>query len=151
MSRRFYIETLGCPKNQVDSDKLIGTLLAETKLSNKGIGFLIINAYSTFDMPRMYANLIVLFALAIAANALIGRLGGRPMVHAVEPCPPVRRRKPFGEQSRRPRVVTRSTRPEHSAFTIDASQRDPGIVRRRAGGRASQFVVHGAWRRRAAA
>jgi ABC-type nitrate/sulfonate/bicarbonate transport system permease component len=55
---------------------LIGTLLAETKLSNKGIGFLIINAYSTFDMPRMYAMLIVLFALAIAVNALIGRLGG---------------------------------------------------------------------------
>jgi NitT/TauT family transport system permease protein len=55
---------------------LIGTLLAETKLSNKGIGFLIINAYSTFDMPRMYANLIVLFVLAIGANALVGRLGG---------------------------------------------------------------------------
>jgi ABC-type nitrate/sulfonate/bicarbonate transport system permease component len=55
---------------------LIGTLLAETKLSNKGIGFLIINAYSTFDMPRMYANLIMLFVLAIGANALIGRLGG---------------------------------------------------------------------------
>jgi ABC-type nitrate/sulfonate/bicarbonate transport system permease component len=55
---------------------LIGTLLAETKLSNKGIGFLIINAYSTFDMPRMYAMLIVLFALAIIVNALIGRLGG---------------------------------------------------------------------------
>jgi ABC-type nitrate/sulfonate/bicarbonate transport system permease component len=55
---------------------LIGTLLAETKMSNKGIGFLIINAYSTFDMPRMYANLIVLFALAIAINAFIGRFGG---------------------------------------------------------------------------
>jgi ABC-type nitrate/sulfonate/bicarbonate transport system, permease component len=55
---------------------LIGTLLAETKLSNQGIGFLIINAYSTFDMPRMYANLIVLFALAIGANVLVGRLGG---------------------------------------------------------------------------
>jgi ABC-type nitrate/sulfonate/bicarbonate transport system permease component len=55
---------------------LIGTLLAETKLSNKGIGFLIINAYSTFDMPRMYANLIVLFVIAIGANALVGRLGG---------------------------------------------------------------------------
>ena len=27
--RRFYVETLGCPKNQVDSDKLIGTLLAD--------------------------------------------------------------------------------------------------------------------------
>jgi len=55
---------------------LVGTLLAETKLSNKGIGFLIINAYSTFDMPRMYANLIVLFVLAIGANALVGKLGG---------------------------------------------------------------------------
>jgi ribosomal protein S12 methylthiotransferase len=29
MSARFYVETLGCPKNQVDSDKLIGTLLAD--------------------------------------------------------------------------------------------------------------------------
>jgi ABC-type nitrate/sulfonate/bicarbonate transport system permease component len=55
---------------------LIGTLLAETKLSNKGIGFLIIQAYSTFDMPRMYAMLIVLFALGFAANEAIGRLGG---------------------------------------------------------------------------
>jgi len=55
---------------------LIGALLAETKLSNKGIGFLIIQAYSIFDMPRMYAMLIVLFVLAIGANALIGRLGG---------------------------------------------------------------------------
>lgn len=27
--RRFWIETLGCPKNQVDSDKLVGTLLAD--------------------------------------------------------------------------------------------------------------------------
>jgi ribosomal protein S12 methylthiotransferase len=26
---RFYVETLGCPKNQVDSDKLVGTLLAD--------------------------------------------------------------------------------------------------------------------------
>jgi ABC-type nitrate/sulfonate/bicarbonate transport system permease component len=55
---------------------IIGTLLAETKLSNRGIGYLIIQAYSTFDMPRMYALLIVLFVLSIGANALIGRLGG---------------------------------------------------------------------------
>jgi ribosomal protein S12 methylthiotransferase len=27
--KRFYIETLGCPKNQVDSDKLVGTLVAD--------------------------------------------------------------------------------------------------------------------------
>ena len=55
---------------------LIGTLLAETKLSNKGIGFLIIQSYSVFDMPGMYAMLIVLFVLAIGANSLIGKLGG---------------------------------------------------------------------------
>lgn len=29
MARRFYVETLGCPKNEVDSEKLIGTLLAQ--------------------------------------------------------------------------------------------------------------------------
>jgi ABC-type nitrate/sulfonate/bicarbonate transport system permease component len=52
---------------------IIGTLLAETKLSNRGVGYLIIQAYSTFDMPRMYALLIVLFILAIGANAVIGR------------------------------------------------------------------------------
>jgi len=55
---------------------IIGTLLAETKLSNKGMGYLIIQAYSTFDMPRMYALLIVLFVLAVGANAQIGRAAG---------------------------------------------------------------------------
>jgi ribosomal protein S12 methylthiotransferase len=29
VAQSFYVETLGCPKNQVDSDKLIGTLLAD--------------------------------------------------------------------------------------------------------------------------
>jgi NitT/TauT family transport system permease protein len=55
---------------------IIGTLLAELRLSNRGIGFLIIQAYQLFDMPRMYAMLIVLFVLAIGVNALVGRLGG---------------------------------------------------------------------------
>jgi ABC-type nitrate/sulfonate/bicarbonate transport system permease component len=54
---------------------IIGTLLAETKLSNRGVGFLIINSYSTFNMPRMYALLIVVFVLAIGANTLVSRLG----------------------------------------------------------------------------
>jgi NitT/TauT family transport system permease protein len=54
---------------------IIGTLLAETKLSNQGVGFRIMQAYSVFDMPRMYAMLIVLFIVAIGANALIGKVG----------------------------------------------------------------------------
>jgi len=55
---------------------LIGTLLAETKLSNRGMGFLVIQAYEFFRMPEMYALLIILFVIAIGANALIGRMGG---------------------------------------------------------------------------
>jgi NitT/TauT family transport system permease protein len=53
---------------------VIGTLLAETKLSNQGLGYLIIRAYANFNMPRMYALLITVFALAIAANMLLTRL-----------------------------------------------------------------------------
>lgn len=49
---------------------IVGTLLAETKLSNKGLGFLIIQSYQRFDMPEMYAILIVVFALAALINAL---------------------------------------------------------------------------------
>ena len=51
-------------------------MLAETKLSNRGIGFLVIQAYSIFNMPQMYALLIVLFVVAIGANSVIGRFGG---------------------------------------------------------------------------
>ena len=29
MQRQFWVETLGCPKNQVDSEKLVGTLVAD--------------------------------------------------------------------------------------------------------------------------
>ena len=55
---------------------IIGVLLAETKLSNRGIGFLIIQSYRTFDMPYMYALFTVVFLLAAAVNAAIGRLDG---------------------------------------------------------------------------
>jgi ABC-type nitrate/sulfonate/bicarbonate transport system permease component len=54
---------------------IVGTLLAETKLSNRGLGYLVIQAYALFDMPKMYALVIVLFVLSIGANVLIGRLG----------------------------------------------------------------------------
>ena len=38
MAPRFYVETLGCPKNQVDSDKLVGTLLADGMVPAEGVG-----------------------------------------------------------------------------------------------------------------
>ena len=49
--------------------------MAETKISNRGIGFLVIQAYNSFDMPRLYAMLIVLFVLAIGVNTLVAHFG----------------------------------------------------------------------------
>lgn len=62
---------------------IIGTLLAETKLANQGLGYAVIQTYATFDMPRMYALLIVVFVLAVGVNAVLGRYAelhgtGRP-------------------------------------------------------------------------
>lgn len=56
---------------------MIGVLLAETKLSNQGIGFMIINAYTRFDMPQMYALLIVTIAFAAFVNAFAVRMARR--------------------------------------------------------------------------
>ena len=53
---------------------IIGVLLAETKLSNQGLGFMIIQAYTLFNMPRMYALLIIVFTLAALINASVSRL-----------------------------------------------------------------------------
>lgn len=55
---------------------VIGVLLAETKLSNKGLGFLVIQHYQRFDMPGMYALLITIFTLAVAVNGAMNRLSG---------------------------------------------------------------------------
>lgn len=52
---------------------IIGTLLAETKLANQGLGYAVIQTYVTFDMPRMYALLAVVFLCAIGVNSLLGR------------------------------------------------------------------------------
>lgn len=50
---------------------VIGVLLAETKLSNQGVGFLISESYRCFNMPEMYALLILIFILAATANSLL--------------------------------------------------------------------------------
>ena len=53
---------------------IITVLLAETKLSNQGLGYMIMQIYTRFDMPGLYAVLIVVFALAGLCNAVIGAL-----------------------------------------------------------------------------
>jgi ABC-type nitrate/sulfonate/bicarbonate transport system permease component len=56
---------------------IIGVLLAETKLSNRGLGFMVIDSYARFDMPALYALILVIFVLAVALNAGLSRLASR--------------------------------------------------------------------------
>lgn len=61
---------------------IIGCLLAEIKMSNRGLGFMVMQYYAQFRIPYMYAALLVAFAIAALGNALIARFvrlpgGGR--------------------------------------------------------------------------
>ncbi len=53
--RAFYVETLGCPKNQVDSDKLVGTLLADGMQPTDdaaGADLVVVNTCAFIDAAR---------------------------------------------------------------------------------------------------
>jgi ribosomal protein S12 methylthiotransferase len=55
VSSRFYVETLGCPKNQVDSDKLAGTLVAEGMEPTEEPGradLIVVNTCAFIDAAR---------------------------------------------------------------------------------------------------
>ncbi len=55
MVQRFYVETLGCPKNQVDSEKLIGTLLADGMVATDEPGaadLVVVNTCAFIDEAR---------------------------------------------------------------------------------------------------
>ncbi len=56
---------------------VIGVLLGEIKLSNAGIGFQTIDAYNHFRIPEMYALMLLIFTLAVLANAALGRIEAR--------------------------------------------------------------------------
>jgi ABC-type nitrate/sulfonate/bicarbonate transport system permease component len=55
----------------------IGVLLAEIKFSDRGLGHRAIQYYQFFRIAEMYAVLLASFALAVAANAAMGRLARR--------------------------------------------------------------------------
>lgn len=56
---------------------IVGTLLAEIKLSNKGLGYVVIQHYNFFKTADMYAVLIIIFVIAVAINALLDRIAVR--------------------------------------------------------------------------
>ncbi len=55
---------------------VITALLAETRLSNHGLGSMVMQIYSHFDIPSLYGLLIVVFVLAGLGNVLLGKVTG---------------------------------------------------------------------------
>lgn len=47
---------------------VVGSLLAETKLANAGLGFLVTNYYSEFRIPEMYSIILLIFVIAAVLN-----------------------------------------------------------------------------------
>jgi len=56
---------------------IIITLLSEIKISKLGMGFLTIDAYNHYQIPQMYALLLLIFIIAVGMNALLSRLTAR--------------------------------------------------------------------------
>lgn len=56
---------------------VIGVLLAETKLSNRGLGYLAIQYYNNFRTPDLYAILIIVFGMTSLMNLFFERLERR--------------------------------------------------------------------------
>src|SRR3954468_8857928 len=55
MAERFYVETLGCPKNAVDSDKVVATLLADGLVPADSPGdadLVVVNTCAFIDAAR---------------------------------------------------------------------------------------------------
>lgn len=55
----------------------VGCLVSELKLANSGLGFEAIQAYNQFQVPAMYAVILVIFALVAAGNAGLAALSRR--------------------------------------------------------------------------
>jgi ribosomal protein S12 methylthiotransferase len=72
MSRSFWIETLGCPKNQVDSDKLTGTMLADGLIpadAPERADLVVVNTCAFIDDARRESIDVI---LALADRRLAG-------------------------------------------------------------------------------
>ena len=55
VARRYWVETLGCPKNQVDSDKIVGTLVAdgyEAATSSDDADLVVVNTCAFIEDAR---------------------------------------------------------------------------------------------------
>lgn len=49
---------------------ILGVIVSELVAAEKGMGLKVMQAYAIFDLPRMYATILVLFAIAIVGNVV---------------------------------------------------------------------------------
>ncbi len=115
MAQRFYIETLGCPKNQVDSDKLVGTLLVDgmTATDDPSAADLVVVNTCAFIEEARQESIDTILALDeqrhLGAKLVVtGCLAERYGTELAEAMPEVDRVAGFGVPialSRKPRAV----------------------------------------------
>ncbi len=101
--RRFWVETLGCPKNQVDSDKLVGTMLADGMVAAdgpEGADLIVVNTCAFVEEARQ-ESVDTILALTDARRAgaelvVTGCLAERYGAELAEALPEVDRVAGFG-------------------------------------------------------
>ncbi len=103
MPRQFWVETLGCPKNQVDSDKLTGTLLADGMVaadSPAEADVVVVNTCAFIEAARQ-ESIDVILALDGARKqgaelVVTGCMAERYGSELAEAMPEISRVAPFG-------------------------------------------------------
>lgn len=103
MPRQFWVETLGCPKNQVDSDKLTGTLLADGMVaadSPSDADVVVVNTCAFIEAARQ-ESIDVILALDGARKrgaelVVTGCMAERYGSELAEAMPEITRVAPFG-------------------------------------------------------
>ena len=60
---------------------IIGVLLGEIKISNQGLGFMAIEYYNMFNVPALYASLIVIFGMAVVINLAIDYILSKAVIN----------------------------------------------------------------------
>jgi NitT/TauT family transport system permease protein len=49
---------------------ILGVIISELVAAEKGMGLKVMQSYAVFDLPRMYATIIILFSIAIIGNVV---------------------------------------------------------------------------------
>jgi ribosomal protein S12 methylthiotransferase len=128
VAERYWIETLGCPKNQVDSDKLVGTLIAdgfEAAGAPDQADLVVVNTCAFIEAARQESVDTVL-ALSDARRdgarlVVTGCMAERYGDELAEALPEVDLVAPFGASLTRFPPVTPETTPAVPAIPVSAT------------------------------